>query len=279
MSSVSQRIRYYRKKSGMTQMDVASKLGIRTDNYAKYESGARIPRADRLIELSKILGVSYDALNEGVEREFADLLKSHAIGMIVDEPGAFLMLISDMQQSPEAYGVISDFFDRGLHSFQGNNPQFCQKYLSEPNLAALIELYGVYREQCDSNSASNQINGISLKMNWLLTPLEPVITVKLGFCIAVKRYLERNDTGFIINETEEFSADFREHIGAIQFLAVKILIPYLSFIIDAVELCMNTTIDDFEKAFLFYALTHPDDEIDNSGDGNENDPFDDEEDI
>jgi hypothetical protein len=39
-----------------------------------------------------------------------------------------------------------------------------------------------------------------------------------------------------------------------------VFVPYLSFIIDAVELCANTTIDDFEKAFLFYALTHPDEE-------------------
>ena len=35
---------------------------------------------------------------------------------------------------------------------------------------------------------------------------------------------------------------------------------YISLILDAVELCMNTAIDNFEKVFLFYALTHPDEE-------------------
>jgi len=252
----------------MTQMDVASKLGMRTDNYAKYESGARVPRADRLIKLAKILGVSYDALNEGVEREFADLLKSHAIGMIVDEPGAFIMLVDDMRQSAEAYGVISYFFGRGEHSFAAGNAKLFEKYMANPNLAGLTELYELFKEQCDSNSAPDEINGISLKVNHLLTPLDAATTLKWAFCIAAKRYLERNDTGFIIDEAEKLAGSLLEHFDAIQFLAVKLLIPYISLILNAVELCMNTTIDDFEKAFLYYALTQPDDE-DDPGDDDE----------
>ena len=48
MNSISRRIKHYRKKKRMTQAEVAAALGIRTDNYTKYEYGVRIPRDDRL---------------------------------------------------------------------------------------------------------------------------------------------------------------------------------------------------------------------------------------
>ena len=259
MSSIAQRIRHYRKKRGLTQMTVAAALGVRTDNYAKYESGARVPRADRLVRLAKILNVSYDTLNEGVEREFADLLKSHAIGVITGEPGSFTMFVADMRSSEEAYGVISYFFDMALHRFIAGNPQLLVKYLNEPDLAGLIELYDIYSERNDALTVGH-IDGIPLTLDWLLTPLETVTTVKLAFCIAVRRYLDQNDDVFILDEAEKLAGSILDTIDALQFFAVKVFVPYLSILIDTVELCMNTTIDDFEKAFLFYALTHPDDE-------------------
>jgi hypothetical protein len=88
--------------------------------------------------------------------------------------------------------------------------------------------------------------------------LEPVTTIKWAFCIAARRYLERNDTSYIIDEAEKLAEDILEHFDVIQFLAVKVLIPYIALILNAVELCMNSNIDDFGKAFLFYALTPPD---------------------
>jgi hypothetical protein len=83
--------------------------------------------------------------------------------------------------------------------------------------------------------------------------------------------LERNDAIVITEEVEKLAGNILEHMGALQFFAVKVFVPYLSFIIDAVELCVNTTIDDFEKAFLFYALTHPDEKSELLMDGAEDD--------
>jgi transcriptional regulator with XRE-family HTH domain len=259
MHEISQRIKYYRKKNGMTQMSVAAKLGIRTENYAKYESGARIPRSDRLVKLAKILGVSSDALNEGVERGFADLLKSHAARAVVGESCSFTAFPFDMAASGETYPVVAYCMDRGLHLFLGENPEFCGKYLSEPALADLIALYDMYREQCDPKPPEPSI-AITYKVIPTVVALEPATAYKWAFCIAVRRYLERNDAIVITEEVEKLAGNILEHMGALQFFAVKVFVPYLSFIIDAVELCANTTIDDFEKAFLFYALTHPDDE-------------------
>jgi len=249
-------------------MDVATGLGVRVDNYAKYESGARIPRPDRLVRLSKILGVSYNALCDGVEREFADLLKSHAIGSITGEAGSFSAFTSDVETFGEAYYIVADFFDRGDYNFVAENVPFYEKYLADPNLSTLIELYDIYEDQSGAHSPDHK-DGISLRVDYLLTSLAPVIAIKWAFCIAVKKYLERNDCAFILDEAEELAGDIIDRINPLQFFAVKVFVPYLSFIIDAVDLCMNTTIDDFEKAFLFYALTPPDDDEDDPDEADE----------
>jgi len=259
MHEISQRIRYYRKRNGMTQMSVAAKLGIRTDNYAKYESGVRTPRSDRLVKLAKIFGVSYDALNEGVERGFADLLKSHAVGAVVGDSCSFTAFPFDMAAAEETYPVVVHFMDMGLHKFLGENPEFCGRYLSTPTVADLIALYEMYLDQCEPNPPEPTIK-ITYKVIPEVVTLEPATAYKWAFCIAVKRYLERKDAIVITEEVEGIAGGALEHMDAIRFFAVKVFVPYLSFIIDAVELCMNTTIDDFEKAFLFHALTHPDDE-------------------
>jgi transcriptional regulator with XRE-family HTH domain len=260
MNELSQRIRYYRKKRGLTQMDVAAALGVRTDNYSKYESGVRAPRTDRLLKLSKILGVSFDALNEGVERGFADLLKSHAINIIIGDQGSFSAFGPDMASSAETYPVVSDFFDRGEHLFAAENPAFYAKYMSDPDMEGLIALYEMYREQSNPNPPE-EIDGVSLKLKYRPNHyLETVTSLKWAFCIAVARYYKNTDDADIVNEAEELAGNLLERIDALQFFAVKVFVPYLSFIIDAVELCVNTTIDDFEIAFLFYALTPPDED-------------------
>ena len=274
MYEISQRIKYYRKRNGMTQMDVAAKLGIRTDNYAKYESGARSPRSDRLVKLAKILGMSYDALNEGVERGFADLLKSHAIKIIIGDSGSFSTFSFDMESSAETYPIVARFFLMGEHSFVASNPAFYEKYMAKPDMATLITLYDMYMDQSNPGPPE-EINDISLKLSYQLNHhfhhLEAVTALKWAFCIAVTRYMRSTDGASIIDEAEALAGNVLEQINSLQFFAVKVFIPYLSFIIDAVELCMNTTIDDFEKAFLFYALTHPDEESELLMDGTEDD--------
>lgn len=267
MSEIFTRIKHYRKKTGLTQAYVAEKLGIRVDNYSKYESGARVPRSDRLIKLSKILGVSYDALNEGVEREFAALLSRHAVGAVVSDSCSFTAFPLDMEVD-EAYPVVAECMNKGLHRFAGENPDFCGKYLSEPKLADLIALYEMYREQCDPNPPEPIIS-ITTRVIPVKTILEPATAYKWAFCIAAKRYLEQNDAIAISEEVEKLAGNALEHMNALQFFAVKVFVPYLSLIIDAVELCMNTTIDDFEIAFLFYALTPPEDDDEDCDDSDE----------
>ena len=54
-----------RKSRGLTQQQVASKLGIDRTTYTKYETGSSEPGFEMLIRLSQLLGVSLDALFGG----------------------------------------------------------------------------------------------------------------------------------------------------------------------------------------------------------------------
>ena len=64
------RIKFHREKRGLTQENVAMSLGIKVPNYAKYESGERNPKRDRLEQIANILGTDIFALETGFEKEF-----------------------------------------------------------------------------------------------------------------------------------------------------------------------------------------------------------------
>ncbi len=50
---------------GMTQMKVAEQLGVSQQAIAKWETGDSMPRADKLLELSKLFGCTVDELLKG----------------------------------------------------------------------------------------------------------------------------------------------------------------------------------------------------------------------
>lgn len=246
MSSISQRIRYYRSKRGMTQSQVAAALGIRTDNYSKYESGVRVPRSDRLASLAEILGISYDALSEGIERKLADLLNWHAVCSVLGDVACFAAFSSDMETSGEAYRVIAEFLDKGEQKFAAHGGSLYTKYIENPTIPTLVAFFDMYLSSDNSAAVS------SLKEpDPVFEGLDISDLTKWIFCVAVRNYLNNNDTESILKEAETLSKDFEP----LQVFAVKVFVPYLSFIIDTVEFCMNTNIDDFEIAFLHGALT------------------------
>lgn len=54
-----------RRKKGLTQSALAEKLYVSNKTVSKWERGAGYPEITQLISLSKILGVSIDALLRG----------------------------------------------------------------------------------------------------------------------------------------------------------------------------------------------------------------------
>lgn len=58
----SERLKDLRKQAGLTQVDVARKLGISQQAYASWERGAKKPTQENLVKIAQILNVSVDYL-------------------------------------------------------------------------------------------------------------------------------------------------------------------------------------------------------------------------
>lgn len=64
---IASRLQAYRKKSGLSQEQLAEKIGVSRQAVSKWERSEASPDTDNLIELSKIYGVSLDELMLGTE--------------------------------------------------------------------------------------------------------------------------------------------------------------------------------------------------------------------
>lgn len=62
---IAERVRSYRKLSGLSQMQVAEKLGVTFQQIQKYEKGANRIGAGRLFELAELLNVPVQELYPG----------------------------------------------------------------------------------------------------------------------------------------------------------------------------------------------------------------------
>lgn len=72
----SERLKKLRKDTGLTQVDVANKLGISQQAYASWERGIKKPTQENLVKLSKILYVSVDYLLGNTEnKQTSDVLE------------------------------------------------------------------------------------------------------------------------------------------------------------------------------------------------------------
>lgn len=58
----SERLKKLRKDAGLTQVDVANKLGISQPAYASWERGIKKPTQENLVKIAQILNVSVDYL-------------------------------------------------------------------------------------------------------------------------------------------------------------------------------------------------------------------------
>lgn len=65
-STIGERIRYYRKRSGLTQKAVAEACGITEPAIRNYELDNRIPSYETLEEIASALNVSYYALADPI---------------------------------------------------------------------------------------------------------------------------------------------------------------------------------------------------------------------
>ena len=68
----SERLKKLRKDAGLTQVDVAKKLGISQPAYASWERGVKKPTQENLVKISQILNVSIDFLVGNSDIDLSD---------------------------------------------------------------------------------------------------------------------------------------------------------------------------------------------------------------
>ena len=70
-----------RLDAGLTQIEVAEKLGVAQAQYARWESGGRNPKDETVKKLAEIFDVSFDSLKgiDGGLEEIVDLLRQYKL--------------------------------------------------------------------------------------------------------------------------------------------------------------------------------------------------------
>ena len=91
----SERLKELRKQAHLTQVELASKLGIVQSSYADWERGKKKPTQDNLVKIAQILNVSVDYL-VGNSKEKSDeldniemLFRMNSKGLTDEEKAVF----------------------------------------------------------------------------------------------------------------------------------------------------------------------------------------------
>lgn len=80
-------LQFYRKRQGLSQIDLADALEVSRQTVSKWETGAVLPSAENLLALSKLYGISTDALLNGETEERAQELPE-LIPLAAEPPAA-----------------------------------------------------------------------------------------------------------------------------------------------------------------------------------------------
>lgn len=85
-----ERLRFLRESSGMTQIELANKIGVAATTYRNYENTSREPNYDTLVKIASVLGVSCDFLLGARPPEMQSERLSLAISQLPNEAMPYL---------------------------------------------------------------------------------------------------------------------------------------------------------------------------------------------
>lgn len=88
-------IKKARLDAGLTQLEVAEKLGVAQAQYARWENGGRNPKDETVEKLAEIFGTSFEILkgrNDGLE-EIVSLLREYEL--TEDEKSEIISLLQN----------------------------------------------------------------------------------------------------------------------------------------------------------------------------------------
>ena len=107
----SERLKELRKQAHLTQVELASKLGIVQSSYADWERGKKKPTQENLVKIAQILNVSVDYLVGNSEERTDELdniellFRMNSEGLTEEEKEIYKKeLIEFMEERKKAFG-------------------------------------------------------------------------------------------------------------------------------------------------------------------------------
>jgi transcriptional regulator with XRE-family HTH domain len=242
-SALAYRIEWCREKLKLTPETVAERLGVSAADYADYEYGSQTPSEKSLLTLAKIFEVSYKTLIEGVENQYIELLNTFIRVSVIGEGFRDYNWLVSRHKTKE---IVVAFFSEWLSKIKRENKPFYDEYLVITTLETLITLNNYYRVHFYDDSVD-----ISVREPEIYNPFDFMdhLMFKIAFCAATADYLEQTDYKVILAEAEKLKQS--KDLSAGQYFAVKVLVPYLSYIIHALKCARETSIDHFENLFFY----------------------------
>ena len=105
----SERLKELRKQAHLTQVELASKLGIVQSSYADWERGKKKPTQDNLVKIAQILNVSVDYLVGNSEEKNDELdniellFRMNSKGLTDSEKAVFKKELIDFIEERKKY--------------------------------------------------------------------------------------------------------------------------------------------------------------------------------
>lgn len=88
MDQIGQGIADRRKQMGLSQEELARKIGVTRQAVSRWESGSALPSVDNMVELSRALDISVDELLQLAPHEKESTLTPQSLGLLLDEQTA-----------------------------------------------------------------------------------------------------------------------------------------------------------------------------------------------
>jgi len=125
---VGQRIQTLRIKSGLSQEALAERLGVTRQSVSKWELGQAVPDVDNIVQLSRLFGVTTDALLLGEDAAYASKKKGLRFGMY--------LIVKDFSKSVLFYEKLLN-----VQAFILGRNRFAQLYFGGICIAIMNEAH------------------------------------------------------------------------------------------------------------------------------------------
>lgn len=118
MTEFNENLRKFRKEKGLTQKEMADRLGINMSTYSRYETGNREPYVPMVKKMADILGVTGDeliGLDEGQDAPSEYYLRRRAAAyaeLMADNPKYQTLFEAAANVAPEDVDFIREMIER-----------------------------------------------------------------------------------------------------------------------------------------------------------------------